>query len=131
MRLGDKGSLEDLIHEITGIPITALRRTPLSRFSVGERIQWVANRETKRVKKDKAHCLLEIFNMVMPLICGEEDNAFIRLKRFLGLFHHPDRKASEAWLTIFEQQAAEHKEITILRPARSFVLGPGLGAWFS
>jgi hypothetical protein len=54
-RLGDRGSLEDLIHEITGIPVAALRGTALSRFSVDERMQWAAKRETK--KEDRAYCL--------------------------------------------------------------------------
>jgi hypothetical protein len=35
--LGDKRTLEQQIHEITGIPITALRGTPLSQFDVDDR----------------------------------------------------------------------------------------------
>src|SRR5881275_701533 len=36
-RLGDKSSLEQLIHEITGIPNSALQGVPLSQFSVKDR----------------------------------------------------------------------------------------------
>ena len=77
--LGDKKLLEGRIHEITQIPIAALRGTPLSDFSVDERKRWAVERETKK-KEDKAYCLLGIFNVFIPLIYGEGDHAFIRLK---------------------------------------------------
>ncbi|KIW16082.1 hypothetical protein PV08_06133 [Exophiala spinifera] len=78
-RLGDRNTLEQEIHETTEIPLTALRGTPLSHFSVDERLRWAAKRHTK-LKEDKAYCLLGIFNVFLPLIYGEEDNAFIRLR---------------------------------------------------
>ncbi|KIM98317.1 hypothetical protein OIDMADRAFT_128425 [Oidiodendron maius Zn] len=79
-RLGDKRSLEQQVHEITGIPITALRGSPLSQFSVPERISWVDNRETKR-KEDKAYSLMGIFDIHMTLIYGEgREKAFKRLR---------------------------------------------------
>jgi Heterokaryon incompatibility protein (HET) len=78
--LGDKKMLEQEIHEITDIPITALHGTSLSHFPVDERLRWAAKRDTKR-KEDKAYCLLGIFDIFMPLIYGEGDNAFIRLKK--------------------------------------------------
>jgi Heterokaryon incompatibility protein (HET) len=77
--LGDKKSLEGRIHEITQIPIAALRGTPLTDFSVDERKRWAVERETKK-KEDKAYCLLGIFNVFIPLIYGEGDHAFTRLK---------------------------------------------------
>jgi Heterokaryon incompatibility protein (HET) len=77
--LGDKKMLERQIHEVTEIPITALHGAPLSYFSVNERMRWAAKRDTKK-KEDKAYCLLGIFDIFMPLIYGEGDNAFIRLK---------------------------------------------------
>src|SRR5256884_1136969 len=55
-RLGDKKSLEQTLHEITGIAIQALRRSPLSRFSVDERMSWAAKRQTKR-EEDAAYSL--------------------------------------------------------------------------
>jgi hypothetical protein len=78
-RLGDKTTLERQIHETTQIPIAALRGTTLSDFSVNERMQWTANRNTKR-KEDNAYCLMGIFNVFIPLIYGEGENAFLRLK---------------------------------------------------
>ncbi|KAF4634885.1 hypothetical protein G7Y89_g3214 [Cudoniella acicularis] len=78
--LGDKKSLEQQVHEITRIPISALQGSPLSHFSVSERISWAANRETMR-KEDKAYSLMGIFDIHMPLIYGEgREKAFIRLR---------------------------------------------------
>ena len=79
MLLGNKTTLEQLIHEITTIPVNLLRGAPVSQFSIAERMRWTANRNTKR-KEDRAYCLLGIFDVFMPLIYGEGDNAFIRLE---------------------------------------------------
>lgn len=77
--LGSKLIPTRLIHEITDIPITALHGAPLSDFPVDELLRWAAKRETKK-KEDKAYCLQGIFNVFMPLMYGEGDNAFLRLK---------------------------------------------------
>jgi hypothetical protein len=83
-RLGDKRTLEQQIHEITGIPITALRGTPLSQFDVEERLLWTETRQTTR-EEDKAYSMLGIFDVYMPLIYGEGGkNAFRRLRKELG-----------------------------------------------
>jgi tetratricopeptide (TPR) repeat protein len=77
--IGNKKSLEQQVHEITGIPIKALQRSPLSHFSIPERISWAEHRETRR-KEDKVYSLLGIFNVHMPLIYGEgREKAFMRL----------------------------------------------------
>jgi hypothetical protein len=78
-QLGNKKSLERHIHEVTGIPVKALRGSPLSDFSIPERMLWAEKRETTR-KEDKAYSLLGIFHVYMPLIYGEgRENAFKRL----------------------------------------------------
>ncbi|ETI25584.1 hypothetical protein G647_02358 [Cladophialophora carrionii CBS 160.54] len=77
--LGDRNTLEQEIHEVTKIPIAALRGSPLTDFSVDERMRWAEKRITKR-KEDKAYCLLGIFGVFMPLLYGEKDHAYIRLK---------------------------------------------------
>lgn len=77
--MGSKDTLEQQIHEITGIPLAALRMTPLSDFSVDERMRWAEKRETKK-KEDKAYCLIGIFGISMSLRYGEGDNALRRLK---------------------------------------------------
>ena len=79
-RLGDKKSLEQQVHEITKIPSKALQGSPLSDFTVSDRMSWAENRETKR-KEDKAYSLMGIFGIYMPLLYGEgRENAFIRLQ---------------------------------------------------
>lgn len=77
--LGDKGMLEQQLHEITGIPESALHGDSLSDFSVGERMRWAANRDTKK-KEDRAYCLLGIFDVSMSLRYGEGERAFVRLE---------------------------------------------------
>jgi hypothetical protein len=78
--LGDIKLLERQIHEITGIPVSALQGTPPSEFSVEERFLWAQNRETKK-EEDKAYSLLGIFGVFLPLIYGEgRENAFRRLQ---------------------------------------------------
>ncbi|KAL5327994.1 hypothetical protein ACEPPN_005700 [Leptodophora sp. 'Broadleaf-Isolate-01'] len=78
--LGNKASLERHICEMTGIPVNAIRGSPLSDFSVPERMAWMEKRNTTR-KEDKAYSLLGIFDIYMPLIYGEgEENAFRRLR---------------------------------------------------
>ena len=79
-RLGDKLSLERLIHEITGIPVEALQGYDLTKFSVDERVSWVAKRESKH-EEDTAYSLFGFFGIFLPLIYGEgRENAFRRLR---------------------------------------------------
>jgi len=83
-QLGNKKSLERQIHEITGITAQALQGSPLSHFSVNERMSWAAKRETKR-EEDAAYSLLGIFNIHMPLIYGEgREKALVRLHKEIG-----------------------------------------------
>jgi hypothetical protein len=85
-RLGDKKSLELQIHEITSIAVQALQGSPLSQFSVTERMSWAAKRETT-IEEDQAYCLLGIFDIHLPLIYGEGiENAFRRLRKEISAF---------------------------------------------
>jgi len=80
-RLGDKKSLERQLHQITGIPVSALRGNPLSHFSFDERLSWAEHRETMR-EEDLAYSLLGILEVSLPIIYGEgKENAFRRLNR--------------------------------------------------
>ncbi|KAM0451571.1 hypothetical protein ACHAPV_009910 [Trichoderma viride] len=108
VHLGNKRSLEHHIHNATNIPVEALRGSPLSGFSVAERIAWMEHRETTR-KEDKAYSLLGILDVQMPLIYGEgRDKAFRRLLEEVN-------KASKGELLIpvakdaaFDSRAEEH-----------------------
>jgi ankyrin repeat protein len=77
--IGTKQTLAQLIHEVTTLPLAALRGTPLAQFPIDEKIRWTKKRQTRETE-DGAYCLLGIFNVFMPLIYGEGDNAFRRLK---------------------------------------------------
>ncbi|KAH6658642.1 hypothetical protein BKA67DRAFT_591492 [Truncatella angustata] len=78
--LGDKRSLEPLIREITEIPPTALRGTPLADFTVLEREAWVRDRQTK-YDEDMVYSLLGIFNVYLLPNYGEgRENAQRRLR---------------------------------------------------
>lgn len=80
-RLGDKESLEQVLHEITKIPPRALRNAPLDNFSVDERMVWAEDRETKH-REDKAYSLLGLFGVSMLPMYGEGvDRAFARLQK--------------------------------------------------
>jgi hypothetical protein len=79
-RLGTRVSLEQEIHEITQIPIAALRGQPLNEFSIEVRMDWAARRTTT-LREDKVYCLLGIFGVFLSLIYGEgEAYATLRLK---------------------------------------------------
>ena len=80
-KIGDKKSLELQIHQVSGIPITALQQLgDLSQFSVKERMSWTEKRETT-VEEDQAYCLLGIFEVYLPLIYGEgREHALDRLR---------------------------------------------------
>ncbi|TGO22050.1 hypothetical protein BPAE_0184g00020 [Botrytis paeoniae] len=79
-RLGDKTSLKQYIHEITGISVKALERVSLSDFTVDERFSWAEKRMTTRIE-DNAYSLLGIFDIYMTLIYGEgRENALRRLR---------------------------------------------------
>jgi len=78
-RLGDKSSLRQQIHQITGISESALQGEPLSHFSVNERLSWNERRKTKR-PEDRAYSLLGIFGVNVSLRYGEGmASAFKRL----------------------------------------------------
>ena len=78
-RLGDKKSLEKPIHEITQIPVEALRGNPFSDFSIAERKGWAAQRQTTE-EEDLVYCLLGLCEVSMPSLYGEgRDKALFRL----------------------------------------------------
>ncbi|CZR67435.1 related to beta transducin-like protein [Phialocephala subalpina] len=78
-RLGDKQSLQQKIHEITGIAVQALQGAELSRFDLHERLSWAQGRQTTR-QEDHAYALWGICNVYMPLMYSKgRENATKRL----------------------------------------------------
>ncbi|KAH6724958.1 hypothetical protein BKA61DRAFT_537037 [Leptodontidium sp. MPI-SDFR-AT-0119] len=79
-KLGDKISLKQQIHEITSIPPLALDGTPLSQFSIPERLRWKGDRETTR-DEDGWYSLSGIFYVeIAPAYSEGAASAFRRLK---------------------------------------------------
>lgn len=86
--LGTKISLEQEIHQLTEIPLSALRGQRLSEFSVEERMSWASKRKTT-LKEDSVYCLLGIFGVFLPLIYGEgETYAAMRLREEISKRQH-------------------------------------------
>ncbi|KAL9083729.1 MAG: hypothetical protein Q9165_008395 [Trypethelium subeluteriae] len=107
-RLGNKRSMEQQIHEITGIAIQALRGSLLSDFTVDTRMSWAAKRTTIR-KEDEAYCLLGIFNIHMPLIYGEgRDNALLRLREEINKSQGYVKLFYSDW-TVFNSHVDEYE----------------------
>jgi tetratricopeptide (TPR) repeat protein len=78
--LGDKASLEQLLCDISSIPLAALRNCPLDQFSTSERMHWAENRTTTE-QEDIVYCLLGILGISMPVTYGEgQENARRRLQ---------------------------------------------------
>jgi hypothetical protein len=69
-RIGDKASLDQLIHEITNIPLAALRNCSLDQFTTSERERWAEYRRTTE-EEDIVYCLLGILGVSMPIVYNE------------------------------------------------------------
>jgi tetratricopeptide (TPR) repeat protein len=80
-RIGDKASLDRLLHSITGIPFAALRNCPLDQFSASERMKWAEKRTTTE-EEDIVYCLLGLLGIsTMPITYGEgQESARRRLQ---------------------------------------------------
>jgi len=87
--LGSKTSLEQQIHQTTGIALEALQGEPLAQFSVYDRLSWAMRRKTT-IEEDAAYCLLGIFDIHMPLLYGEgRQKALDRLQREIHMPFDP------------------------------------------
>ncbi|KAF2690360.1 HET-domain-containing protein [Lentithecium fluviatile CBS 122367] len=83
-RIGDKRSLEQLVHEISNVPTEALQGFSLEKFTIKERIEWAKNRETTE-EEGNVYCLLGILDVSMPASYGEgREKARIRLEAELN-----------------------------------------------
>ncbi|KAI0850875.1 HET-domain-containing protein [Daldinia vernicosa] len=76
-----KHSIRDALTHITGIPesLISTPKSPLSQYSVAQKMSWAAHRLSTRVE-DIAYSLLGIFEINMPLLYGEGPKAFVRLQ---------------------------------------------------
>ena len=118
-RLGDKESLEHLIHEVTGIPIEALSGSDLSEFDVAKRFSWAANRQTTE-EEDGAYCLFGIFGVHLPLIYGEGKDSALERLRSAAILKHKGRSQDQeqklgkifSWLSAPDPSTTTTKRIS-------------------
>ena len=85
LQMGIHGSKESLHEDIvarTGIPVDALRNFKTQQQKIAQIMSWAAGRKTTRIE-DRAYSLLGLFEINMPLLYGEGDNAFVRLQEQL------------------------------------------------
>ncbi|KAI0553147.1 HET-domain-containing protein [Xylaria curta] len=81
--LGDKNGLSSEIVSNTKIPADVLRNEKHPHAcSVAQRMSWAAKRTTKRLE-DRAYSLMGLFDVNMPMIYGERDQAFLRLQEYI------------------------------------------------
>ena len=81
--IGTKTGLLASISEKTRIPEDVLNHARKhSTCSVAQRMSWAAKRKTTRVE-DRAYSLLGLFNLHMPMIYGEREDAFVRLQQLI------------------------------------------------
>ena len=99
-RIGDKRSLEQLLHEITRIPVQALQNCLLDEFTIPERIEWAKHRQTTE-EEDEVYCLLGLLNIFMPTSYGEgKEQAWRRL--------HTEVEAADAAPSIIPFSQNDH-----------------------
>ena len=86
--VGTKRDHAKLISTTTKIlPCILLEGVEEESICVAAKMSWAAGRQTKR-KEDAAYCLLGLFNVRMPLIYGEGDQAFQRLQEEIVKRHN-------------------------------------------
>jgi tetratricopeptide (TPR) repeat protein len=129
-RIGDRTSLDQLVHDITRIPLAALRNCPLDHFTTSERARWAENRETTE-EEDIVYCLLGVFGVSMPTTYGEgKESAQKRLQAEVEAagsaqsiipFSQNDRFVGrEAQLAELEAKLSDEQTTTTLA-----IVGPG------
>jgi hypothetical protein len=81
--LGTKADNAQQLSTITSIPEHVLDHTiKPSACSIAQRMSWAAKRKTKRIE-DRAYSLMGLFDVNMPMIYGERENAFLRLQQHI------------------------------------------------
>ena len=82
-RLGDKHTLGSQISQITGVPVEVLNGGALDKYTVSDRKQWMAGRQTT-LEEDMAFSLIGLLGLSMEFRYGEgKDRALMRLEEEL------------------------------------------------
>jgi hypothetical protein len=104
-----------MISEITGIPTKILLGGDLEGASVAQRMSWASKRETTRIE-DLAYCLMGMFGINMPLLCGEGERAFTRLEEEI-------MKVSDDYSLFAWKSSEKHGGLLATSPAAFFNSG--------
>jgi len=84
-----------VLTQCSGVPTAILEGQDLTVISVAQRMSWAAKRQTTR-QEDMAYCLMDLFDIHMPLLYGEgRRNAFIRLQE--EIVKRTDDESLFAW----------------------------------
>ena len=84
--IGNIHQLCEIISEVTGIrDIYLTDRSRHTDASVAMKMSWASKRQTSRTE-DAAYCLLGLFDVNMPLLYGEGQKAFVRVRVFEPIF---------------------------------------------
>ncbi|KXS95995.1 hypothetical protein AC579_9348 [Pseudocercospora musae] len=83
--------------------------------SIAQKMSWASMRKTSR-PEDVAYCLLGLFNITMPLVYGEGQNAFRRLQQ--EILRHSNDESIFAWRP--SDDCAEGGDSGILAPSPEF-----------
>ncbi|KAK5711211.1 hypothetical protein LTR17_018503 [Elasticomyces elasticus] len=93
--LGTRDSLALLISGASDIGLDVVtRKMNIHEASIAQRMSWASERESTRIE-DQAYALLGIFDVNMPLLCGEGTKAFARLQE--QIIAHSDDQSILAW----------------------------------
>jgi hypothetical protein len=127
-RLGDKISMVQELHKITGISVEALVQNTLHELSVEERMSWITQRNTKR-EEDAAYSLLGIFDVYMPLIYGEgRQKAFARLRKEISALS-TQQLEDQGQAIAGQKRTCEPFSTVPFAPDADFVDRPEILAW--
>ncbi|KAK0614415.1 hypothetical protein B0T14DRAFT_592744, partial [Immersiella caudata] len=78
--LGDKTTLDALLHQTMKVPRQVLRRADMMTFSIEEKFSWGKDR-TAGVEEDMAYSIMGLFNVTtMGINYGEGSQALFRLR---------------------------------------------------
>ncbi|KAI0513268.1 heterokaryon incompatibility protein-domain-containing protein [Xylaria bambusicola] len=132
MPISTKTNIALLIEEICSIPIVVLCKPDAhTSYRAAQKMSWASGRNTTR-QEDIAYCLMDLFDVNMPLLYGEGEKAFLRLQIEITR-QQPDVRLL-AWQqlrseprNIFHVLSSTHKSLRAFAPSpKHFFFADGL-----
>ncbi len=90
IKIGTKSSMRTLVQKVTNVSTLV----DIDKACVAEQLSWASTRVTTRIE-DLAYCLMDLFDVNMPLLYGEGHNAFLRLQ--LEIWSRTNDESIFAW----------------------------------